>query len=87
MAEAMLRTAIAGSLPKPSRLAEPERLRAAWKLEAVDQAAIDEATRAWRCHDAAAYSGDSPQARGLVPLTTGGMYSVPPTLIPNTATR
>ena len=31
--ENKLRTTIAGSLPKPSWLAEPEALWAAWKLE------------------------------------------------------
>jgi 5-methyltetrahydropteroyltriglutamate--homocysteine methyltransferase len=38
----LLRTTLAGSLPKPSWLAEPEALWAAWKLEG---AALDEGKR------------------------------------------
>ena len=34
----LLRTTLAGSLPKPSWLAEPEALWAAWKLDGADLA-------------------------------------------------
>src|SRR3712207_3285279 len=39
----MLETTLAGSLPKPTWLAEPERLWAPWKLEgeALEQAKLD----------------------------------------------
>jgi 5-methyltetrahydropteroyltriglutamate--homocysteine methyltransferase len=42
----MYRTTIAGSLPKPAWLAEPERLWPAWRLEGADlRAAVEDATR------------------------------------------
>ena len=41
----------------------------------------------WRSHAAAGYSANSPQPHDLAPAANGGMHSVPPTLIPNAATR
>ncbi len=44
----MLRTTIAGSLPKPSWLAESERLWAPWKLEGWPCGRAGATRRSWR---------------------------------------
>ena len=46
--ETMFRTTIAGSLPKPSWLAEPEKLWAPWRLEGEERKAGQrDATLIW----------------------------------------
>jgi 5-methyltetrahydropteroyltriglutamate--homocysteine methyltransferase len=63
----MLRTTIAGSLPKPAWLAEPERLWAPWKLEgaALAQAKLDATLLAIKMQEDAGIDivGDGEQAR------------------------
>jgi 5-methyltetrahydropteroyltriglutamate--homocysteine methyltransferase len=63
----MLQTTIAGSLPKPHWLAEPERLWAPWKIEgpALDQAKIDATILAVKLQEDAGIDivGDGEQAR------------------------
>src|SRR3954452_18203739 len=63
----MLETTIAGSLPKPHWLAEPERLWAAWKMSGptLDQAKIDATVLAVKLQEDAGIDivGDGEQAR------------------------
>jgi len=63
----MLKTTIAGSLPKPSWLAEPERLWAPWKLSGpeLDQAKLDATILAVKMQEDAGLDivGDGEQAR------------------------
>jgi 5-methyltetrahydropteroyltriglutamate--homocysteine methyltransferase len=63
----MLETTIAGSLPKPSWLAEPERLWAPWKLAgpALEQAKLDATILAVKLQEDAGIDivGDGEQAR------------------------
>jgi 5-methyltetrahydropteroyltriglutamate--homocysteine methyltransferase len=63
----MLETTIAGSLPKPQWLAEPERLWAPWKMSgaALDQAKIDATVLAVKLQEDAGIDivGDGEQAR------------------------
>jgi 5-methyltetrahydropteroyltriglutamate--homocysteine methyltransferase len=63
----MLRTTIAGSLPKPTWLAEPERLWAPWKLHglALDQGKLDATVLAVKLQEDAGIDivGDGEQAR------------------------
>ena len=47
------------------------------------QAAIDEATGAWRPQAAGRYSANLPQPHDVVPVANRGVHSVPPTRIPN----
>ncbi len=44
----MLQTTLAGSLPKPLWLAEPERLWAPWKLEGAALEAASATPPSWR---------------------------------------
>src|SRR5215208_6722401 len=63
----MLRTTIAGSLPKPNWLAEPERLWAPWKLSSreLEQAKLDATILAVKLQEDAGIDivGDGEQAR------------------------
>src|SRR5215204_4984019 len=63
----MLRTTIAGSLPKPNWLAEPERLWAPWKLSGreLEQAKLDATVLAVKLQEDAGIDivGDGEQAR------------------------
>ena len=63
----MLRTTLAGSLPKPQWLAEPEKLWAPWRLEgaALDEAKLDATTLAVKLQEEAGLDivGDGEQAR------------------------
>jgi 5-methyltetrahydropteroyltriglutamate--homocysteine methyltransferase len=63
----MLQTTIAGSLPKPEWLAEPERLWAPWKVSggALDQAKLDATVLAVKLQEDAGIDivGDGEQAR------------------------
>ena len=63
----MLMTTIAGSLPKPDWLAEPERLWAPWKIAgpALEQAKLDATILAVKLQEDAGIDivGDGEQAR------------------------
>src|SRR5215217_7601446 len=63
----MLRTTIAGSLPKPNWLAEPERLWAPWKLSGreLEQAKLDATVLSVKLQEDAGIEivGDGEQAR------------------------
>jgi 5-methyltetrahydropteroyltriglutamate--homocysteine methyltransferase len=63
----MLKTTIAGSLPKPGWLAEPEKLWAAWKLEGalLDEGKVDATILAIKLQEDAGLDivGDGEQAR------------------------
>ncbi len=64
----MLRTTIAGSLPKPSWLAEPEKLWAPWRLEGAE---LDRAKR-----DAALVWLKEQEADGIDVVTEGEQFRV-----------